>query len=183
MGRDKTTLLIEGEPMIRRVVRSVRALGLPIVVVTGSNDARVRDALNGLDVRIATNPRPEDGIGRSLAVGTAATPEDAAVLVVLGDMPWMNPTTLEAIVRTYRSLAGTPIVVPVHQDRAGNPVLFDPAYRADLLALAGDDGGRRVWTAHQDCVRFVSLDDPRELDDVDAPGDMDETHRIGSPSP
>ncbi|MCW5943637.1 MAG: nucleotidyltransferase family protein [Fimbriimonadaceae bacterium] len=171
MGSDKAMVPIAGEPMIRRVVRSVQGLR-PIVVVAGANDAEVRAALRGLDVAVAANPHPEDGLASSLAAGIRATPGDAAVLVVLGDMPWMNPATLAAIVEAYREGAGSPIVVPVHEDRAGNPVLFDPAYRSELLVLKGDEGGRRIWRAHRDRVRFVSVGDPAELDDVDAPADL-----------
>lgn len=171
MGFDKTALPIEGEPMIRRAVGSVQRLGLPVVVVVGENAVGVRTLLEGFNARIVQNPRAESGIAGSIVAGVGATPEDAAVLIVLGDMPWQSPRTLAEIVRVYRESEPGAIVIPAHQDRLGNPVLFDPSHRPDLLTLVGEEGGRRVWHAHRDRLRFVSVDDPHEFDDVDTLAD------------
>lgn len=172
MGRDKASLPIEGEPMIRRVVGLLAGLALPVVVVVGENAVGARASLEGLDVQVVENPSAETGMASSVVAGVEATPEDAAVLIVLGDMPWQRPETLAALVRVFRASEPGAIVMPAHRDRLGNPVLFDPVYRHELRALTGDEGGRRVWRSHRDRVRLVPVSDPRELDDVDTPDDL-----------
>lgn len=49
----------------------------------------------------------------------------------------------------------------------GNPVIFSHIYMEELSRLIGDTGGRRVLSRHMEDVRFLEVDDSRELQDID----------------
>lgn len=49
----------------------------------------------------------------------------------------------------------------------GNPVVFAPEYRNELLALSGDVGGKKVLLAHPEEVTRFLAKNPQELADVD----------------
>lgn len=155
------------------VVRAVRTLldsriG-PITVVVGHEADRVRDALSDLDVRIVENPRYREGQATSVRAGIEALPEDApAVLIALGDMPCIDPGTIDALHRAYRAGVGTALAAAVGGER-GNPVLFDRKYFDALADLVGDVGGRRIL--REDGV-LVETGDPGVLRDVDRPDDL-----------
>src|SRR5439155_968132 len=71
MGRQKLLLQLEGKPVVRWVVEGLLPRVEDVVVVTGHDDSAVRDALAGLAVRFAVNPRPQEGQGSSSAISAA----------------------------------------------------------------------------------------------------------------
>ena len=69
MGRQKLLLQLQGKPVVRWAVERIGSYVEDVVVVTGADDAAIREALADLTVRFVVNPRPQDGQGTSIAVG------------------------------------------------------------------------------------------------------------------
>ncbi|HSG98252.1 MAG TPA: nucleotidyltransferase family protein, partial [Woeseiaceae bacterium] len=91
-GASKMLADIDGEPMIRRVVRAVRQAAVgPVHVVTGHDAERIESAVAGLCDGCAHNPLYRDGIGTSIAAGVASLPSNCdAALIILGDQPLLS---------------------------------------------------------------------------------------------
>lgn len=175
MGRQKLLLTLRGTPLVRlsveRLVRHVEDL----VVVTGQDDTAIRQALDGLAVRYARNPRPHDGQGSSIAVGVGALkPWTRAALIALGDQPRLPDGVVEALVAAWQR-SGKPIVAPVYQGVQGTPVLFGAEVFAELAQLSGDAGARAVVNARAERVETVRFDVPMPAD-VDTPEDYARLH-------
>ncbi|HSV00613.1 MAG TPA: nucleotidyltransferase family protein, partial [Roseiarcus sp.] len=137
-GPDPTKLVakLEGKPIVRRVAETaLAAKARPIVVVTGYALDAVEAAVAGLDVELAFNPSFASGLASSLKAGLAATPPDAAgVIVLLGDMPWIEPRLIDALIDAYLARDGALAAIPSREGRRGNPVvlgrgLFEAAMR------------------------------------------------------
>ena len=168
---------IAGEPMVRRVVREVIASGVDeTVVVTGHEARAVEDALAGLDVRHRHHPGHAAGMGSSLARGLGALLGNEAVLVCLGDMPYVTAAQIDRLIDAWRAAhdAGERrlVVVPTSEGRRGNPVLIGRVFFDLLLALDGDRGARDLIRAHPDAVREVELGDDAILIDHDTPEEL-----------
>src|SRR5436309_13642478 len=102
MGRPKLLLDLRGRPVIRRTVEALLGRVEDIVVVTGTEDAALREALAGLEVRLVNNPRPTDGQGSSIAIGVGALkPCTRAALIVLGYQPRMPESVVPSLVETF----------------------------------------------------------------------------------
>jgi molybdenum cofactor cytidylyltransferase len=171
MGRRKLLLDVLGQPLVRWSVDAILPLVDEVLVVTGPDDVAVRDGLAGLRVRFATNPRPEDGQGTSIASGIAAAPPGAdAALVVLGDQPWLPEAVVPALREAHR-VTGKPIVVPVYRGTQGTPVFFARTIFPELATLTGDAGARPVVQRDATRVARVPLDIDMPLD-VDTPDDL-----------
>jgi len=157
-----------GELLVRKTARCFLDAGLEPVVAVVSNDPAFGDALAGLPVTMVKNPKPEDGISRSIAVGLAALPEaTSAVLIGVADQPYLTAEAVEELVRAF---APGRIVVPRFGDHRGNPPVFDRRFFPDLMELRGDRGGQVVVNAHPEAVIEVSLAEAIG-DDVDRPED------------
>ena len=175
MGRPKLLLDLRGQPVIRRTVEALVGRVEDIVVVTGTEDAALREALAGLEVRLVNNPRPQNGQGSSIAVGVGALkPWTRAALIVLGDQPRLPESVVPALVETF-TRTGKPIVVPVYRGVQGNPVLFGNEVFAELAALAGDAGGKAVVEAKPERVARIQFDLPMPAD-LDTPEDYARLH-------
>lgn len=171
-GLNKLIADIEGRPMVRRVAEAALASGAgPVVVVTGHQDAAVREALTGLDLDFVYNTRFADGLSTSIAVGIGALSASAtAAIMLLGDMPRV---TADHVRRLIAAFAADPAVdaicVPTFESRRGNPVLWGGRYFAEMRALSGDTGARGLLGKHAEAVREVAMDDDGVLLDVDTP--------------
>jgi molybdenum cofactor cytidylyltransferase len=175
MGRQKLLLEFKGKPLVRWTVEAVLPHVGDCVVVTGRDDDAVRAALDGLAVRFAVNPRPQDGQGASIAVGVAALrPWTAAVAIVLGDQPRTPATVLPALLAAH-ARSGKPIVSPSYRGTRGTPALFTAEMFPELRALRGDVGARGVIDAQPERVDTVALDLAMPAD-VDTPEDFARLH-------
>jgi molybdenum cofactor cytidylyltransferase len=180
MGQPKQLLPVDGVPMVRRVTEAVCAAGLTqVAVVVGAHAQAVKQALTGLRVDVVVNEGWREGLSTSLRAGLGALrPEVRAVLIVLADQPALTPGLLRALVTRYEA-TGAPIVAPFHQDRRGNPVLFDRSLFPELLAVEGDRGGRVVLARHHERLERVETDDPAVMMDVDTRQDYERIQRAG----
>jgi molybdenum cofactor cytidylyltransferase len=175
MGRQKLLLSLHGKPVVRWSVETVLPHVGDVVVVTGQDDAAVREALTGLSVRFAVNPRPQDGQGSSIAIGVGALkPWTAAVLVVLGDQPRVPASVVPALLAA-RARSHKAIVTPVYEGTPGTPVLFAADVFPELAALTGDAGARAVVGLRPERVEAVAVESPMPLD-VDTPEDFARLH-------
>ena len=104
------------------------------------------------------------GMGDSIAAGVAACKQLGGWLIVLGDMPFILPSTLELVLAGVEDDA---ISVPVYKGELGHPVAFGRSFGLRLLALSGDRGAKPLFTSSR--VVEVAVDDPGVLWDVDVP--------------
>jgi molybdenum cofactor cytidylyltransferase len=161
---------IGGKPMVRRVAEAALASrARPVLGVTGHEVASVVAALAGLEVAFVDNPDYAVGLSSSLKVGIGAVPASAdGALVLLGDMPQITGAHLDRLIAAFAA-EKSPIIVPTHKGRRGNPVLWPRAYFAEMLQLEGDAGARRLMAAHAGDVREVDLGTDAIFADVDTP--------------
>ena len=175
MGRQKLLLQLQGKPVVRWSVEHVASHVEDVVIVTGPDDTALRQALDGLAVRFAVNPRPQDGQGTSIAAGIAALkPWTTAALIALGDQPRMPAAVVPALLDALRR-SGKAIVAPVYQGVQGTPVLFSSDVFTELRALKGDAGARAVVKENPERVETVAFDFAMPPD-VDTPEDYAKLH-------
>ena len=172
----KLVARLDGVPLVRRVAEAALGTGArPLVVVTGHAAAEVRAALDGCAVGFAHNPDYAAGLASSLRAGLLALPPEASgTLVLLGDMPGVTAPLLERLIAAFGADPDADAAVPVHGGRRGNPALLGRALFAQVEALTGDEGARRLLARAR--LVEVPVDDDAVLLDVDEPAAL---HAVG----
>ena len=129
-----------GRAMVRHVVEQLAGSSVrPVVVVTGHEAERVREALDGAGASFVHNPAYREGLSGSIRTGLAALPESAeAALVCLGDMPLVTSEHVERLVAAFDPDEGREICVPVFEGKRGNPALFARRFFAEMATVRGD---------------------------------------------
>ena len=170
MGQPKQLLLVDGEPMLARVVDAVVTAGLDqVIVVLGASAEQAQPLLAGKAITIVHNPDWPEGMASSLRIGLAAvSPQAEAALFTPADLPRLLPTTIQHIIDHYHS-TGKSVIIPSYHGRRGNPVLFARSLFPELMALRGDVGGRAVFAAHPEQVAMLEVSDAGILLDIDTP--------------
>ena len=183
-GSDLTKLVakLDGKPIVRRVVEAALATkARPVVVVTGYERDSVEAAVADLDVSLAFNPKFASGLASSLKAGLAATPTDAAgALVLLGDMPWIEPPLVDALIDAFLGREGALAAAPSRAGRRGNPVLLGRGLFEAAMRLSGDEGARGLIGAlGASELVDVEVPDTGVTFDIDTPEDLATAQRAG----
>lgn len=170
--RNKLLEAIDGEPMVRQSVKPLLATDLAgVVVVVGHEAPAVTRAIEDLDVDTVENEAYAVGQSTSVATGIEAVANDDAdaVVVALGDMPFVAPATIDALLAVHQQTAYDALAAAFDRKR-GNPVLFDSSVFDALTDLEGDVGGRDVLVESGNAA-LVETGDPGVRRDIDEPSD------------
>lgn len=168
-GADQDKLLAKCEgrdgivrPVIEQVLRNLpKGVDTRLLVTTPDRPEVARLArAYGCQVLLLASA----GMGDSIAAAVAACPALDGWLVVLGDMPFILPSSIERIVE---GIAVDTIRVPVQGGEFGHPVGFGRSLGAALMALSGDRGAKPLFASAK--VVEVAVNDPGVLWDVDVP--------------
>ena len=163
--------LADGEPVVVASARKLLAVVSRVVAVVPPDDGGVGARLSALGCDVTLCPDADSGMAASLTHAIRHSLQNGAPgawLVALGDMPYVDPATLQALAAALA--AGAPIAAPVLDGRRGNPVGFGAMHLQALLALRGDQGARGLL---QTCpVTDIAVPDTGILRDVDVPDDL-----------
>ena len=161
--------LADGEPVVVASARTLLAVLPRVIAVVPPDDGGVGERLRALGVEVTLCPDADSGMAASLVHAIRhSLPAAQAWLVALGDMPFVAPATLRALLDALAGGAG--IAAPVHAGRRGNPVAFGAVHQPALLALRGEYGARPLLKTAP--VREVKVADPGIFRDIDTPADL-----------
>jgi molybdenum cofactor cytidylyltransferase len=174
MGSNKLLKSVQGKPMIRQTAETVLASrASPVVVVTGHDEAGIRDALRGLDVSFVHNPNYREGLATSLSAGVASLPANVdGALMVLGDMPLVTASTMNKLMAAFDPLEGRSICVPIFQGERGNPILWGSQHFSEFKGLKGDQGAKVLLVVNSDQLVEVPAGNEGVLTDFDTPDSL-----------
>ncbi len=173
---NKLTLPVGGVPMVARVVDALSRSGVAkVIVVTGHEAEVIEHGLAGRPIELVYNPDYAEGIGSSIRAGIGALGDDFdGALIALGDMPLVEPETIDRLVDAFASSAEPSVFVPTYGNRRGNPVLWSAEYFPELLALTGDVGGKSLFHRHARAICEVEVENAGIDTDVDTPDALDD---------
>jgi molybdenum cofactor cytidylyltransferase len=173
MGTPKQLLPIQGISLLRHLAKiSIASMCDPIVVVLGANAQQIRPEIEDLPLQIVDNPQWQAGMGTSVSEGLAALlkrePALNAVLILVGDQPFVSTDLIDRLVMAYRSQRHQ-IVATSYLNIVGVPALFSDRYFAELLNLNSDAGARRIIQQH--LPETYTIDFPQGAIDLDTPNE------------
>ena len=164
---DKLSAVYRGRPLVGWAAGAATSLPFRAVlgVVRQEGPAAALLRQSGIEVRV--NAAPERGMGSSIAVGMAAAAafDPEACLILLGDMPSVTKSHLDALLAAFEG--EDDLVVSVSHGRRSPPSLFGRRHFSALLALDGDEGARALAMR----AKTVEAADG-VLGDIDRPADL-----------
>jgi nicotine blue oxidoreductase len=165
-GGAKQLASVGGRPMLRRVLDALSGVCEAQVVVLGAAAERVRTVVPEDEWRVAVAGDWADGPGASLRAGLAAAPLATAVLIALGDLPWLSREAAERVLRSAADHPSYEAVRAFDSGSPGHPLLL----RGRLLevARAAPDAGMQAVLAAAP-VLSVPCEGLGVAQDVDTP--------------
>jgi len=183
MGRDKALLpwppAATGQPpstetFLSASIRLLNAVCDFVVVVVGKNEASLAPTIYAEGASLVANPAPERGQFSSLQVGLRAVLDQGrdAAMVTLADRPPVKLATLAILRQAFDNAdQKTWAVVPEFSGQHGHPYLVGREMIEAFLRVAPTSTARDVERAHQEHIRYVTVDDPLVAINVNTPED------------
>lgn len=177
-GRNKLEALFGGKTLLRRALEAVPTEHLSAVAVVTQYDGAAALA-EEFGFRVIRNDRPEEGLSRTVRLGTEALWDCDAIMFQVADQPLLHRETVAALLAFYRE-APDSIAALSDGARRGNPCVFPRRFFPALAALEGDEGGSAVIRRHVSELRLLEVDgaELRDVDTVEALARLTSEQRI-----
>lgn len=170
-GSDKLLhRLPHGIAIAVQAARHLAQATTPIIAVVSERSRELAALLRAEGCEVSVCPNAEEGMGASLACAARAAGAADGYLVALADMPFVRPSSIAAVRDAL--IHGAALAAPYWHARRGHPVGIGGRFRADLEALGGDEGARKLLAAHAAELVKVPVGDPGVIRDIDRPEDL-----------
>ncbi len=168
-GGAKQLAELDGRPMLEHVVRAMVAAPVDrVLVVLGAHAAEIRGAVDFRGTEVVVCDAWAEGQSASLRAGIAALAACDAVVIALGDQPFLSPAAVERVLHS-RTL-GADAVRATYGGVPGHPVVLERSLLGRVPALRGDVGARALLEDAR--VREVACDGLGRPDDFDTPDQL-----------
>ena len=163
-GENKLTARFDGQSLFSLALAAIPKELFARVTVVSQYPALLEEAARtGFDTIL--NDRPQDGISRTIRLGTQAMADCAGILYMVADQPLLRAGTVRRMVDVWRAHPEC-IAAAAHNGNRGNPCLFPARFFPELCALEADRGGSSVIRRHEDALLLVEAGE-HELFDCD----------------
>jgi molybdenum cofactor cytidylyltransferase len=178
-GPNKLLAELGGKPLVRIVTeQALASKAQSVIVVTGHQAEQVEKALQGLKVKFVRNPDFAEGLASSVKAGVAAVADAAdGAVICLGDMPLISGRLIDQLIESFAPDRSHLIVVPVSDNKRGNPVLWSRRFFNELMTLDGDIGARHLIARHSEAVAEVAVEGFGAFLDIDTPEVLEAARR------
>ena len=176
MGRPKMLLPWGNTTVLGHVISTYQSAGVEdILVVIGGAHKQIEDIVTLHHVRSVFNEQYAGGeMLSSLQSGLKALLPNRdkvqAALIGLGDQPQVQVRTVQGICEAYRS-GPSRLIVPSFENRRGHPWLVENSLWQELLEMKTPQSPRDFLSGHAGEIRYVEVDTPSILADLDTPED------------
>jgi molybdenum cofactor cytidylyltransferase len=168
-GADKRqALLPDGTPLLSRTLHHAAPAFTDRLLILHEGDAALAQLHASLWPALIADDAAL-GLGHSLAAALPHIQAWDGMVVILGDMPWVQTATYRQVKET---LTPHTLVVPHYQGQRGNPVGIGRDFFAELATPQGDQGARALFGRHAQAIVRCEVTDPGILRDVDLPADV-----------
>ena len=119
-------------------------------------------------IRNVYSPDSDKGVSYTIRAALQAlgpVPEEDFIVFVVADQPNLKAKTLKKLLELAEP--GTETASVMYGEHPGNPAMFSAKLIPELLALQGDEGGRKVIRRHS--CRYAYAEQEEELYDIDTP--------------
>jgi molybdenum cofactor cytidylyltransferase len=166
LGRPKQTLPLGDRTVLGHALATAEASSLDhVVLVVGGAADEALEGVAPVRANVAFNERYGDGCASSLLAGLDALPDADAILLLLGDVPFLPVAAVDTVVDALRASAPWGAIATFRDGELGHPFAFSRAAFPALRALHGD---KAVWKLldddRQSRIARITVDAPLPAD-------------------
>ena len=143
------------------------------IIIVENLDGRIAEHLAyNVSLKFVTNPDADQGLTSSIQCGINATSTNTdGFLICLGDMPLLTNIDYNLLINKLLDNNNKVILLPLYDNKRGNPVLFSSQFKKEILQLPDKSGCKPVVAANKNLVIEVPLANNHCHKDIDTMDD------------
>jgi len=167
-GRDKLFEVVEGTPILTRLVNFAQVCGDVYVTLPDPNHPR-HNLLTGTKAVPIYVPDAADGMSASIKRACAAVMETSAtvMMILTGDLPDLTEAHFTQVCAEWAKDKTRYVQAKDSDGKPGHPVIIPKSGWADIETLQGDIGLRNILREKR--MKYVSFKDYGPTLDLDTP--------------
>lgn len=167
-GRDKLFEVVEGTPILTRLVHFAQVCGDVYVTLPDPNHPR-HNLLTGTKAVPIYVPDAADGMSASIKRAFAAVMETSAtgMMILTGDLPDLTEAHFTQVCAEWAKDKTRYVQAKDSDGKPGHPVIIPKSGWADIETLQGDIGLRNILREKR--MKYVSFKDYGPTLDLDTP--------------
>ncbi|MGD2002252.1 MAG: nucleotidyltransferase family protein [Paracoccaceae bacterium] len=167
-GRDKLFEVVEGTPILTRLVHFAQVCGDVYVTLPDPNHPR-HNLLTGTKAVPIYVPDAADGMSASIKRAFAAVMETSAtgMMILTGDLPDLTEAHFTQVCAEWAKDKTRYVQAKDRDGKPGHPVIIPKSGWADIETLQGDIGLRNILREKR--MKYVSFKDYGPTLDLDTP--------------
>lgn len=191
MSGQKLFLTYKGKALIHHSLNNlINSKVDEILIVIEENaeaEKQLKEILSGYlierKVLIIKNRNSAAGLSSSMKLGIShASPESDGFLFLLADLPFVSSDIINKAIAGFSEKPSLNLACR-YSGKRGHPVIFAKKWKAVLLQVNGDRGGRTVLRDYPEEIQYLDFSFSRPLFDVDTPEDYEKLQTIEDLSP
>jgi len=176
MKTDKLHLLINEKYLYEHILETIRQYPF-FEVITAAKDDDILAKANSLGFRAVRNEKYFVGRSESIKAALMVSRPTDGFMFFVADQPFVSMNTIDKLCREF-SKNPSHIIVPYYNGTKGNPVIFPSDFKAQLMKLEGDQGGKNIIQSNLDKMIRVDISSDLENIDIDTPEDYERVKNI-----
>ena len=140
-GGTKQLADLHGRPLLEYAIEAMQGAVDRVVVVLGHEASLIHSRVDFGRAAVVVANDWSTGQAASLRRGISAVEKADAVVITLGDQPFITP---EVITRSLALLPGYDAVRALYEGKPGHPVVFGRAVMDAVESISGDVGAREI---------------------------------------
>ncbi|NMM63788.1 molybdenum cofactor cytidylyltransferase [Clostridium sp. P21] len=165
MGKNKLLLPYKNKAVVEYIIEKVMECDFLSKVLVAKDEEVLKIGVKK-GIKVIKNNNAFEGQSESIKIGIDASKEADGYMFFTADQPLLDVETIELLINTFENNNNC-IVLPVHKNKKGNPVIFPKRFVNELKLLQGDTGGKSVVNNHINDIITVDIKNECALFDID----------------
>lgn len=174
MGKNKLVMDFKGKPLIENVFDEINKVSFKDVVVV-SQFKEIRSISEKYGFKYVLNNNAKIGQSESIKLGIVNSLKSDGYMFFVGDQPLIEYKYINKLIEVFYEDKES-IIIPIYNDKIGNPVIFPYNKKNELLSLKNNERGKKV-IQNTTKTKFVEVSQYMLLD-IDTPDDYNKLNAL-----
>jgi molybdenum cofactor cytidylyltransferase len=174
MGYPKALLPLGSDFFLTRILRTLKAIGMPKpVIILGKAASVIQQQLRDWPADIYINPNPDRGQLSSIQLALVNIPlEFDAGMIWPVDQPAVSENLVRCLVELFLN-SDSRIACPMYGDKRGHPAIFHRALFREFMEAPLEEGPKNIIVRHHTATALLPTNESASVQDIDTPADYE----------
>lgn len=162
MGQNKLLMKLKDKTILEAILNLIKNYDFKEKILVYRHE-EVFNLGKKYDFKCVENKTAHKGQSESIRLGLENSGDCLGYMFFTGDQPFIDKYNLDKLVKEFQKNKSF-IIVPINNGKKGSPVIFPKYFKAELMNIKGDTGGREIIKKYSNKIRYVEVDKKFLLD-------------------